>query len=55
MDALTTILDPTPPLTVGEWEEWGNWLTFARRVRRDEPLHAVRERGPMAPCPRSWR
>ena len=27
MDALTTILDPTLPLTVGEWEEWGNPLT----------------------------
>ncbi|GAB3754294.1 S9 family peptidase [Yimella radicis] len=24
VDALTTILDPTLPLTVGEWEEWGN-------------------------------
>ena len=27
VDALTTILDPTLPLTVGEWEEWGNPLT----------------------------
>jgi oligopeptidase B len=24
VDALNTILDPTLPLTVGEWEEWGN-------------------------------
>ena len=24
VDALTTILDPTLPLTVTEWEEWGN-------------------------------
>lgn len=24
VDALTTILDPSLPLTVGEWEEWGN-------------------------------
>lgn len=24
VDALTTILDPTMPLTVVEWEEWGN-------------------------------
>ncbi|WP_331272607.1 S9 family peptidase [Schaalia sp. ZJ405] len=24
VDALTTILDPTLPLTVGEWQEWGN-------------------------------
>ena len=27
VDALTTVLDPTLPLTVGEWEEWGNPLT----------------------------
>ena len=27
MDALSTILDPSLPLTVGEWEEWGNPLT----------------------------
>lgn len=24
VDALTTILDPSLPLTAGEWEEWGN-------------------------------
>ena len=27
VDALSTILDPTLPLTVGEWEEWGNPLS----------------------------
>lgn len=27
VDALTTILDPSLPLTVGEWEEWGNPIT----------------------------
>lgn len=26
VDALTTILDPTRPLTVGEWDEWGDPL-----------------------------
>jgi oligopeptidase B len=26
VDPLTTILDPSAPLTVGEWEEWGNPL-----------------------------
>ncbi len=26
VDALTTILDPSLPLTVMEWEEWGNPL-----------------------------
>ncbi len=29
VDALTTILDPTLPLTVIEWEEWGNPLEDA--------------------------
>jgi oligopeptidase B len=29
VDALTTILDPTLPLTVTEWEEWGNPLADA--------------------------
>ncbi|MCD0443642.1 S9 family peptidase [Glycomyces sp. A-F 0318] len=29
VDALNTILDPTMPLTVGEWEEWGNPLESA--------------------------
>ncbi|WP_109473080.1 S9 family peptidase [Ornithinimicrobium cavernae] len=29
VDALTTILDPSLPLTVGEWEEWGNPLEDA--------------------------
>ena len=26
VDALTTVLDPSLPLTVVEWEEWGNPL-----------------------------
>ncbi len=26
MDPLTTILDPSLPLTVTEWDEWGNPL-----------------------------
>ncbi len=29
VDALNTILDPTMPLTVIEWEEWGNPLASA--------------------------
>lgn len=29
VDALTTILDPSLPLTQGEWEEWGNPLDNA--------------------------
>jgi oligopeptidase B len=30
VDALTTILDPSMPLTVTEWEEWGNPLADPR-------------------------
>jgi oligopeptidase B len=30
VDSLTTILDPSLPLTVTEWEEWGNPLDDAR-------------------------
>ena len=29
VDVLTTILDPSLPLTVAEWEEWGNPLESA--------------------------
>lgn len=34
VDALTTILDPTLPLTAGEWEEWGNPI-------EDPAIHAA--------------
>jgi oligopeptidase B len=30
VDALTSVLDPSLPLTVGEWEEWGDPLHDAR-------------------------
>ncbi|GAB3487998.1 S9 family peptidase [Flexivirga lutea] len=30
VDALTTILDPSLPLTAGEWEEWGNPIADAQ-------------------------
>jgi oligopeptidase B len=33
VDALTTILDPSLPLTVGEWEEWGNPVEDAEVYR----------------------
>lgn len=33
VDALTTILDPSLPLTVGEWEEWGNPIEDAEIYR----------------------
>ena len=44
VDALTTILDPSLPLTVVEWEEWGDPLHDPERVRVHEGVHAVRER-----------
>ena len=36
VDALTTILDPSLPLTVPEWEEWGNPL-------QDPEVYALHE------------
>jgi oligopeptidase B len=34
VDVLTTILDPSLPLTVGEWEEWGDPLHDPEAYRR---------------------
>ncbi|TQJ11012.1 S9 family peptidase [Lapillicoccus jejuensis] len=34
VDALTTMLDPTLPLTAGEWEEWGNPIESAEDYAR---------------------
>ena len=45
VDALTTILDPSLPLTVGEWEEWGNPLESAeiyRLMRSYTPYENIR-------------
>ena len=44
VDPLNTMLDPTLPLTVIEWEEWGNPVDDERRVPLHEGLHALRER-----------
>ena len=44
VDALTSILDPSLPLTVIEWDEWGDPLRRRRRVRLHEVVLAVRER-----------
>ena len=50
VDALTSILDPSLPLTVIEWDEWGDPLARPRRLRLHEVVHAVRERrGPRLP------
>ena len=46
VDALTTILDPSLPLTVGEWEEWGNPIEseqIYRVMRSYSPYENVRE------------
>lgn len=46
VDALTTILDPSLPLTVGEWEEWGNPLESAEvyeYMRDYTPYENIRE------------
>lgn len=46
VDALTTILDPSLPLTVGEWEEWGNPLESAEIyeiMRSYSPYENIRE------------
>ena len=45
VDALTTILDPAMPLTVIEWEEWGNPLEDPEayaRMRSYSPYENVR-------------
>ena len=44
VDALTTILDPAMPLTVIEWEEWGNPLEDPEAYALHEVLHPLRER-----------
>lgn len=46
VDALTTILDPSLPLTQGEWEEWGNPLESAdvyEYMKSYTPYENVRE------------
>ncbi|MFC7581959.1 S9 family peptidase [Schaalia naturae] len=46
VDALTTILDPSLPLTAGEWEEWGNPIEdpeIYRAMRAYTPYENVRD------------
>lgn len=48
VDALTTILDPSLPLTVTEWEEWGNPLAEAEvyhYMKSYSPYENVRATG----------
>ena len=44
VDALTSILDPTLPLTVPEWEEWGDPLHDPEVYRYMKSYTPVRER-----------
>ena len=44
VDPLTTILDPSLPLTVTEWDEWGNPLANPEVYDVHEVVLAVRER-----------
>ena len=45
VDCLTTMLDPTLPLTVTEWEEWGNPVEDADDLPGDEVVLPLRQRG----------
>ena len=46
MDICNTMLDPTLPLTVAEFDEWGNPedLTYFNRIREYSPYDTVREK-----------
>lgn len=48
-DVLTTMRDPTIPLTVGEWQEWGNpnEEQFYEYIASYSPVDNV-PKGPMA-------
>ena len=48
VDCLTTMLDDTLPLTVGEWEEWGNPVADPDAYAAMQGLLALRQR-PVAP------
>jgi len=44
VDPLTTILDPSLPLTVTEWDEWGNPLSDSDVYHYMKSYSPVRER-----------
>ena len=45
VDCLTSMLDPSIPLTAAEWEEWGN------PIESEEAYHAILEYSPMDNIP----
>ena len=51
VDALTTILDPELPLTVIEWEEWGDPLHDPEVYAYMKSYTPVRERAPTSDYP----
>ena len=52
VDCLTTILDETLPLTVTEWEEWGDPVARPRALRDHEVVLALRQRRARRRIPR---
>ena len=60
VDCVSTMLDPELPLTVGEWEEWGNPLddeSAYLRMMTYSPYDNVSGTNRMdrcAPTPTSW-
>jgi len=52
VDALTTMLDATLPLTVGEWEEWGNPDASATAYRTMKGYSPTTTSSPRTPTAR---
>ena len=55
VDALTTILDPSLPLTVIEWDEWGNPLHDADVYEYMKSYSPYENVASGATTRRSWR
>src|SRR5262249_7991148 len=55
VDALTSILDPTLPLTIPEWEEWGDPLHDPEVYRYMKSYTPYENVASGLPTRRSWR
>ena len=53
VDVINTMLDASLPLTVGEFEEWGN-PKIKERVRLHEDVLPLHEPRGARPIPRCW-